>query len=184
MGFIAGNKVRSLIETLTHGKQIEDMDPPLAIVATDIIKGEKVVFRTGSVAQAVRASIAIPGILVPEKIGERLLVDGGVIDRVPVSVAREMGADLVIAVDVSNVKKEPDVTSIIDVIMQSIDIMQNEMVRLHEINADVMIKPGLESFQSRAFTNVLDIIKIGEEEAYRHLEQIHQAVKVWKEKNK
>ncbi|MCA0987959.1 patatin-like phospholipase family protein [Guptibacillus algicola] len=184
MGFITGNKVKNLIRTLTHGKQLEDLQPPLAVVTTDLIKGEKVVYRTGSIAEAVRASIAIPGIFTPEKIGDRLLVDGGVIDRVPVSVAREMGADLVIAVDVSDVKKESDVTSIFDVIMQSIDIMQNEMVRLHEINADVMIKPRLESFHSRSFTNIQDIIKTGEEEAFRHLDEIHAAVKEWKEKNK
>lgn len=184
MGFISGNKVKNLIRTLTHGKQLEDLNPPLAVVTTDLIKGEKVVYRKGSIADSVRASIAIPGIFIPEKIGDRLLVDGGVIDRVPVSVAREMGADLVIAVDVSDVKKESDVTSIFDVIMQSIDIMQNEMVRLHEINADVMIKPRLESFHSRSFTNIKDIISIGEEEAFRHLDEIHDAVEEWKEKNK
>ncbi|WP_377892202.1 patatin-like phospholipase family protein [Alkalihalobacillus sp. R86527] len=184
MGFITGNKVKNLIRTLTHGKQLEDLQPPLAVVTTDLIKGEKVVYRSGPIAEAVRASIAIPGIFTPEKIGDRLLVDGGVIDRVPVSVAREMGADLVIAVDVSEVKKESDVTSIFDVIMQSIDIMQNEMVRLHEINADVMIKPRLETFHSRSFTNIQDIIKIGEEEAFRHLDEIHAAVEEWKEKNK
>ena len=75
-------------------------------MTTDLLTGEKVVFRQGPVADAVRASISIPGIFVPEKYNGRILVDGGVSDRVPVSVAKEMGADIVIAVDVSQSKAE------------------------------------------------------------------------------
>lgn len=75
-------------------------------MATDLQKGEKVVFRKGSIADAVRASISIPGIFVPERWNGRLLVDGGVIDRVPAAVVRDMGADVVIAVDVASVKKK------------------------------------------------------------------------------
>lgn len=74
-------------------------------MATDLYDGKKVIFNSGPVAEAVRASIAIPGIFVPEKIDGKLLVDGGVVDRVPVSVVKSMGADIVIAVDVSHVKK-------------------------------------------------------------------------------
>lgn len=139
MGFIAGKRVKELIRIFTHGKMIEELDIPIGIVATDLMSGEKVVFKKGPVAEAVRASIAIPGIFVPEKLDGRLFVDGGVVDRIPVSVAKEMGADIVIAVDVSSVKKNEDVTSIFDVIMQSIDIMQMELVSIREVASDVML---------------------------------------------
>jgi NTE family protein len=183
MGFIAGNRVKELVKVFTQGKNIEDLNIPLAIVATDIINGEKVIFKQGPVADAVRASISIPGIFVPEKMNGRLLVDGGVIDRVPVSVVREMGADLIIAVDVSHVKVNEEITSIFDVILQSIDIMQDELVKHREIASDIMIRPHVENFSSRAFTNIEEIIKIGEEEAQLLLPTILDVIEKWKEKN-
>jgi NTE family protein len=183
MGFVAGNRVKELVKVFTQGKNIEDLDIPIAIVATDLLKGEKVVFRKGSISEAVRASISIPGIFVPEKMNGKLLVDGGVIDRVPVSVVREMGANLIIAVDVSHVKINEEITSIFDVILQSIDIMQNELVKNREIASDVMIRPHVENFSSRAFTNIEEIIKIGEEEALLVLPNILEVIEKWKERN-
>ncbi len=181
MGFIAGKRVKELIRIFTHGKMIEELDIPIGIVATDLMSGEKVVFKEGPVAEAVRASIAIPGIFVPEKLGGRLFVDGGVVDRIPVSVAKEMGADIVIAVDVSSVKINEDVTSIFDVIMQSIDIMQMELVANREVASDVMLRPPVEMFNSKAFTNIEEIIEIGEEEARKHIDKIKQCIGQWKE---
>lgn len=181
MGFIAGKRVKELIRIFTHGKTIEELDIPIGIVATDLMSGEKVVFKKGPVAEAVRASIAIPGIFVPEKLDGRLFVDGGVVDRIPVSVAKEMGADLVIAVDVSHVKINADITSIFDVIIQSIDIMQMELVANREVASDVMIRPRVEMYNSKAFTNIEEIIAIGEEEAKKHVDKIKQSIEQWKE---
>ena len=181
MGFIAGKRVKELIRIFTHGKKIEELDIPIGIVATDLMSGEKVVFKSGPVAEAVRASIAIPGIFVPEKLGGRLFVDGGVVDRIPVSVAKEMGADIVIAVDVSSVKINEEVTSIFDVIMQSIDIMQMELVANREVASDVMLRPPVEMFNSKAFTNIEEIIAIGEEEAKKHVNKIKKCMEEWKE---
>lgn len=181
MGLVAGEKVRELLKVITFGKNIEELSPPTAIIATDLITGERVVFTEGSAAEAVRASISIPGILVPVKRDGRMLVDGGVVDRVPVSVVKGMGADIVIAVDVSSVRGPSEIHSIFDVIMQSIDIMQEEMVRSHELTADVMIKPALGKFNSRTFTNVEEMIKIGEEETRKHLPNILAAIAKWKE---
>ncbi|MFC0271173.1 patatin-like phospholipase family protein [Metabacillus herbersteinensis] len=184
MGFVAGNRVKDLIRLFTHGKNIEELDIPLAIVATDLYEGKKVVFKKGPVAEAVRASIAIPGIFVPEKIDGKLLVDGGVVDRVPVSVVKEMGADIVIAVDVSNVKRTEDINSIFDVILQSLDIMQDELVHYRKIASDVMIRPRVEQYSSRAFTNIQEIIEIGEKEAEQHVDKIVDLISQWKEKHK
>ncbi|HET7580933.1 MAG TPA: patatin-like phospholipase family protein [Bacillales bacterium] len=180
MGLVAGEKVRELLQVITFRKHIEELSPPTSIVATDLIAGERVVFTEGSAAEAVRASISIPGILVPMKMGDRLFVDGGVIDRVPVSVVRDMGADIVIAADVSSVRGPSEIHSIFDVIMQSIDIMQEELVRHHEISADVMIKPPLGKFNSRTFTDVPEMIRIGEEETRKHLPEIQAAIEKWK----
>lgn len=181
MGFIAGKRVKELIRIFTHGKTIEELDIPIGVVATDLVSGEKVVFKTGPIAEAVRASIAIPGIFVPEKLDGRLFVDGGVVDRIPVSVAREMGADIVIAVDVSKVKVNSEITSIFDVIMQSIDIMQMELVSNREVASDIMIRPRVEMFNSRAFTNIDEIIAMGEEEAKKHIDKIKNCIEHWKE---
>lgn len=180
MGFISGKKVKEFIKVFTHGKNIEELSIPIGIVATDLLTGEKVVFQTGPVAEAVRASISIPGIFVPEKYNGRILVDGGVSDRVPVSVAKEMGADIVIAVDVSRVKRNAEITSIYDVIMQSIDIMQAEIISNREIAASVMIRPPVEIYSSRAFTNIDEIINLGEEEAKKSLHQIKTVIDQWK----
>lgn len=180
MGFIQGKKVKELIRFFTHGKNIEELSIPIAVVATDLITGEKVVFTEGPAAEAVRASISIPGIFVPEKYQGRLLVDGGVTDRVPISVAKEMGADIVIAVDVSRVKQNAEITSIYDVIMQSIDIMQTEIINNQESTANIMIRPPVEEFSSRAFTNIEEIIKLGEEETKKLLTQIKAIIEQWK----
>ncbi|HET7522375.1 MAG TPA: patatin-like phospholipase family protein [Bacillales bacterium] len=181
MGFIAGDKVKGLLKVITFDKRIEELSPQVRIVATDLLSGESVVFREGPAAEAVRASISIPGIMVPAKVNGRLLVDGGVIDRVPVSIVKEMGADIVIASDVSFSKEPADIRSIFDVIMQSIDIMQKEIVRFHEITADVMIRPSLAQYNSRTFEKVEEMIRIGEEETRKHLPAIRKLLKQWKE---
>ncbi|UII57296.1 patatin-like phospholipase family protein [Cytobacillus spongiae] len=181
MGFVAGKRVKELIKVFTHGKTLEELDIPVHVVATDLMAGEKVVFKNGPIADAVRASISIPGIFVPEKHEGRILVDGGVIDRIPVSVVEDMGAELIIAVDVSHVKTNTEITSIYDVIMQSIDIMQMELVSHRAIASDIMIRPRVEMYSSRAFTNIEEIIAIGEEETKKHLNQIKLLMKKWEE---
>lgn len=182
MGFVAGDKIKGLLKVITFDKQVEELSPPVAIVAADLMAGKRVVFTEGSAAEAVRASVSIPGILVPAKVNGRLLVDGGVIDRVPVSVVKEMGADIVIAVDVSSGKGPSDIHSIFDVIMQSIDIMQEEIVKSHEIVADVMVKPSLGAFDSKTFANqsTKEMIGIGEEETKKKIPDIQAAIAQWK----
>src|SRR5690606_19003719 len=89
--------------------------------------------------------------------------------------------DIVIAVDVSHVKINEEVTSIFDVILQSIDIMQKELVKYGEFSSDIMIRPHVGHYSSRAFTNIEDIIRIGEEETRKQLPAIQEAVAKWKE---
>ncbi|MGN1401779.1 MAG: patatin-like phospholipase family protein [Bacillus sp. (in: firmicutes)] len=181
MGLIKGSRIKEFIHFFTHGKRIEELSLPFAAVATNIRTGEKVVFRQGPVAEAVRASIAIPGIFMPETVDGELLVDGAVVDRVPVSVVKEMGADFVIAVDVSSIKQDTEITSIFDVIMQSLDILQMELVKHREIPADVTIKPPVEHFNSRSFTNLEEIMAIGEREARKYIKEIKEKIAVWED---
>lgn len=179
MGFVAGRRVKNLIRLFTHGKSIEELAIPLAVVATDLQTGERVIFTKGPISDAVRASISIPGIFVPEKMNDRLLVDGGVSDRVPVSAAKEMGADIVIGVDVSGINQKAEIMTIYDVIIQSIDILQMEIVAARENESDVMIRPPVELFNARAFTNIKEIIQIGEEAALRKMPDIIETINSW-----
>jgi len=179
LGFVAGEKIKELIRLLTHGKRIEHLEKPLAVVATDIESGERVVFREGPVDQAVRASISIPGIFVPERIGGRMLVDGGVIDRVPVTVARDMGADIVIAVDVAQYESKMRVSSIFDVIAQTIDVMEREIVRHRMLAADLVIRPNVGHYSSISYNGVEEIIAEGERAALEHIEQVRERIANW-----
>jgi len=100
-GFIAGKKIEKYIRKITAHKEFSELDIPLRVVATDLANGEKVVFREGDVAKAVRASISLPGVFSSVKIGKKELIDGGMVDPVPVDVVKKMGADIIIAVDLS-----------------------------------------------------------------------------------
>lgn len=181
MGFVSGKRITSLIKAITHGKTFKDCDIPLKIIATDLLAGKRVIFDEGYLYEAVRASISIPGIFVPVKKDGRLLVDGGVIDRVPVSTVKRMGADIVIAVDVARFIDQAEISTVYDVIMQSIDIMQEEMVRSQQLQTDVIIKPNVGQYHSKAFTNIEEIIKIGEESTRQQLPSIYKAIENWRE---
>lgn len=99
-GLVQGNKVKELLKPLIGDVTFKDLQIPLAVVATDVYTGEEVVLREGSVLEAVRASISMPVIFTPVKIGERFLIDGGVVNPLPVNVARSMGAGTVLACNV------------------------------------------------------------------------------------
>lgn len=181
MGIIQGKKIKELLYLITQRKRIEELPIPLTIVATDLTNGEKVLFQEGYVAEAIRASISIPGIFVPVEMNGKLLVDGSVVDRVPVSVVKHMGADIIIAVDISTLKKNVQVNSIVDVMLQSIDIMQHEMVRFHELNADIVIRPNVREYSLRSFEYVSELIQLGREATENQLAKIKEKIASWKE---
>lgn len=186
MGFVQGRRIKEYIRLFTFGKNIEDFKIPMAILATDLYAGEKKIFTHGPACDAVRASIAIPGIFVPEKIDDRLYIDGGVIDRVPVSVVKNMGADFIIAIDCAHFDADPNINSIYDVITQSIDIMQDELVTAIGVSsdADVMIRPNVSQYSSRAFTNLQEIVGAGEKAAENSIQEIKTKLAAWKESKK
>jgi len=183
MGFVVGEKVRELVKLLTKGKKIEEVKYPLAIVATDLNRGERVVFREGLICEAVRASVSIPGVFVPYQIGDRLLVDGGVIDRVPIEIVKEMGADLVIGVDVGPFSKVMQVRTFFDVITQTIDVMEREIFKYRVLHADVMIRPDVGHYSSTAFTNIEEIIEAGRIAAQEAIPSIKEKIAEWRFRN-
>ncbi|NLA27704.1 MAG: patatin-like phospholipase family protein [Firmicutes bacterium] len=172
MGLIAGDKLEELLYMLTGRRNFADLTLPLAVVAVDLISGERVVLTEGSVARAVRASCAIPGIFSPVEIGGKLLVDGGVLQRVPASVVREMGAELVIAVDVGIHVGDYKISHIFDVMSKSLDIMSREIHRRQSNDADVLIAPGVSDLGPFDFQCVEKAIDRGEEAAREVLPQL------------
>ncbi len=159
-------------------KEFQDLKIPFAAVAADIDTGEEVVLKEGKVYQAVAASVAIPGIHYPVKLGGRFLVDGGVINKIPIDVTVELGADIVIAVDVSTPLLSRVETSI-DTLMQASAIAFHALTQLKLAQAKqvlgnrlLVLRPAIETVRM-LHLNKLDLpIKAGELEAERHIEQI------------
>lgn len=171
MGLVRGKKLEGLLSLLTRGRRFEDCRPPLQVVAVDIERGQEVLIRTGSVAEGVRATISIPGIFSPVRRDGRILVDGGILNRVPVDVARSVPNSVVVAVDVG-VEISPSVHSVFDVLFQTFDIMAQELRRYQTVEADVVIEPNLSRSRDTVFSHVDECIRAGEEACIRKLPNI------------
>lgn len=179
-GLIAGEKIESLVRLLAKSKTFAELDYPVQVVATDLLTGEKVVIKDGDVAKAVRASMSIPGIFKPVQWGERLLVDGGVVERVPVSVVREMGADLVIAVDVSFFRSNLVMPSIHEIVMQTMDIMGRELAKKQESQGDILIRPIIKHSAPLDFSETQLLIEQGAQACKEQLPQIKKMIDQWR----
>ncbi|HZK34498.1 MAG TPA: patatin-like phospholipase family protein [Bacillota bacterium] len=160
-GFIRGKKLEDLIRLMTRNKSFEDLDIPLAITAVDLIKGERVIIKEGNVAQAVRASISIPGVFQPVYKGDKVLVDGGILERIPVGTVGEMGADFIIGVDVGSRGDHRPSTNIIEIIIQSFDVMQKEIAENNTIKDAVMVIPEINLENPLGFDQVGETIEAG-----------------------
>ncbi len=141
MGPVQGAKLESFVERNVAAKRIEDTKVPFFPIATDLNSGETIVLEKGSMARAVHASCAIPGIFVPVTFDKRLLVDGGVTDNVACDIAKKKGADIIIGVNLQKDIKNYQIDSAIDVIAQSVNIMAREASRAKLECADVIIEP-------------------------------------------
>lgn len=164
LGLLRGKKIEDLLRVLTKGMTFDQLQVPFYAVAVDIEKGERVVLNEGSVAEAVRASIAIPGIFQPKEWQGRLLVDGAVLDRIPIDVAREKGAQVVIAVDVKYGGYEVTnhkVRSIFDIMLQSVDLLERELIKYYIVEADVVIRPNLSHISPAAFDRIGECVEQG-----------------------
>ncbi len=176
MGLIAGDRIELLIKTLTGDRTFDQLKIPFAAVATDIEKGEQVVLREGKVYEAVRASISIPGVFRPVRRQDRLLVDGGVVARVPTDAARDMGADLVISVDVGYHGGQNKCASMVDVLMQSFAVMEWCAIRERVNTSDVNIVPNLAHINMASVAQAEETIEIGRAEARRRMPEVLEAI--------
>jgi len=168
-GLLSNKKLGEVIIDNIGEVDFENSDIPFAVVATDITSGEKVVIKEGPVAEAVMASACIPGIFIPvEKYG-RLLVDGGIVENVPVSTLQDMGADYIIGVDLNaeHVNKRPE--NIIEVLLRSFDFTIKTASEIQTEEADLLIKPDLSSFNMVDVDQAEDLIEEGYSEAKKKL---------------
>ncbi len=157
-------------------KPIERLGKTFAAVATDLGNGEMSVFRRGNAGAAVRASSSVPGIFQPVSINGREYVDGGLTSPVPVKVARSLGADVVIAVDISSRPKHAKVSDSIDVLLQTFSIMGQTISQYELTGADVVIRPNTGNIGSRDFEQKHQAIMEGEKAALAALPLIRSAI--------
>ncbi|MCB1628583.1 MAG: patatin-like phospholipase family protein, partial [Xanthomonadales bacterium] len=161
---------------VAHIQQFDDLPIPFACVATEIVGGGKAVLNGGDLPLAMRASMAVPGVFAPIRVNEKLMVDGGLVDNLPVSVAREMGATHLIVVDVAApLYSEAQLDSPLAVTMQMITtLMKAETDRtLAELaSADVFLQPALGEFSSAAFDQSADAIALGRAAAEKALPRL------------
>jgi len=166
MGFIAGNRISDFLDLLTKKKSFADLDIPVAVVATDLISGKRVVIKEGQLSEAVRASISLPGIFAPIVKGDMVLVDGAVSDRLPIEVAHELGADLVLAVDVTfGPGKKATINNAMDVILVSLDIMSKHHFDSVLSGADILIQPAVGHISPKEFYRSREAVDLGRKAA-------------------
>ncbi|KXZ68251.1 NTE family protein RssA [Acinetobacter venetianus] len=142
-GFFDGKKVEDYVNDQVHNIPLQKLKIPMYVVATELKDGTKTVFNYGNTGQAVRASTSIPSMFVPTKIHNTEYVDGGLVSPVPVEVARELGADVVIAVDILAQPIHTETTNVWGLFNQNINIMQGRLAEEELKDADVVIQPDL-----------------------------------------
>jgi NTE family protein len=184
MGFARGDKLEEFVKNRVKVANIEELKIPFAAVATDLNWGTKVVLDTGSVARAVRASSAIPGVFQPVQHLGKLLVDGGVVDNLPISVARAKGADLVIAVDIGENVGNTRITNLVDVMVQATNIMFALNVERSKRDADVLIAPAVGDVAMLDFTQKKRCMQAGMEAGRLAAPAIRRAVDAWVAKHR
>ena len=164
-GLIRGEALARYIREKTGGKQIEQMKLPLGIVATDLSDGSGILFRRGDTGAAVRASSSVPAVFQPVKIGSREYVDGGLVAPVPVRYARQMGAELVIAVDISSPPEEKPGGDAVRMLLQTFSIMGRSINNFELSDADVVLRPKLDGVGSADFSARKRSVQAGREVA-------------------
>ena len=162
-GWLKGEALQNYINRLVRNKPIESMKLPLGIVATDLKTGERILFRRGNTGQAVRASSSVPGVFQPVSINGHDYVDGGLVEPVPVDSARAMGADFVIAVNISAEPASQKASGQSGVLLQTTAIMGQSINKAALARADIVIRPELPDMGGSDFTARNRAILAGEQ---------------------
>ena len=160
-GLIRGEALARYVREHTGGRTIEQMRIPLGIVATDLDSGQPILFQRGDPGAAVRASSAVPAVFQPVRIGNREYVDGGLVAPVPVRFARQMGAEFVIAVDISSPPEGNPTGDAMRMLLQTFAIMGRSINSLELRDADLVLRPRLDGLASADFSNRKRSIEAG-----------------------
>ncbi len=171
-GFARGERLEDFVAKKLSAKEIGELKLPFAAVATDIQNGEIVILQSGSIARAVHASSAIPGIFIPVSYQGKLLVDGGVLDNLPVDVARKMGGDVVIAVDLGEGAKAAPVSNVFENVVMSFYLMARQSTEARVKQADVVIRPKLSEVGWIDFSRKKETFALGVQAAEQALPAI------------
>lgn len=182
-GILAGKKAEELFRILTRNKNIEELDTPIKIVATDLTNSKRYVFDRGPLWKAIRASISIPGIFCPVEIDDMVLVDGGVVERVPAALVKDMGADIIIAVDVCKGQNISRPRNLFEVILQSIETMENTILENKLTDDYIVISPIVKNINPLDFTKVELCIGEGKKAALESMAKINKAIEEYYNKS-
>jgi len=175
-GLLRGDALARYVHSQIGGRRIEDLPLPLGIVATDLNSGQGVLFQRGDTATAVRASSAVPAVFQPVRIAGREYVDGGLVSPVPVRYARQMGAELVIAVDISNVPDANPAGDTLQILLQTFTIMGRSINSWELRDADVVVRPALNGVASADFNARRRSIQAGRLAMQQLLPQLKAAI--------
>jgi NTE family protein len=175
-GALRGEALARYVNTQVGGRLIEQMKIPLGIVATDLHNGEPMLFQRGNTGSAVRASSAVPAVFQPVKIGAREYVDGGLVSPVPVRQAREMGANVIIAVDISTDPEGSPASDTFQILMQTFNIMGKSLNTVLLKDADVVVKPALMGVKSADFAARRKSIEAGREAMLKAMPKLKQVL--------
>ena len=175
-GLVLGQKLEDYVNEQVHRKPLEQLAKPFVAVATRLEDGERTVFARGNTGQAVRASSSIPGVFQPVTIGKFHYVDGGIVSPVPVDAARQLGADVVVAVDISNKARGQSPSHMLGALGQSIAIMGQKLGQAELARADVLVRPQVLDMGPVDFNQRAVAILQGEKTALAVMPQLHQRV--------
>ncbi|MGH7767331.1 MAG: patatin-like phospholipase family protein [Candidatus Binatia bacterium] len=173
-GFARGARLEDFLSKRLVAREIDQLKLPFAAVATDIQNGEVVAFQSGSIARAVHASSAIPGIFTPVSYQGKMLVDGGVLNNVPVDVARKMGADVVIAVDLGAGPKAAQVGNVFENLVQSFYLAARPNTEAKLKQADVVILPKTTETGLLDFSRKKELVTLGVEAVEQAMPEIRK----------
>ncbi|KAB2968359.1 patatin-like phospholipase family protein [Zoogloea sp.] len=182
-GVIKGEALERFINTHVGNKPLEGLKRRFAAVATDLQSGEPIIFQRGNTGTAVRASSSIPGVFPPVAINGREYVDGGLVAPIPVREARSMGADLVIAVDISGRPSGKRNQGSLDVLLDTISIMGGALGKVELADADVVIRPELRGLPATNFQQRHEAILEGEKVGFAAVARVREAIAAWDKKN-
>ena len=178
-GILRGEALARYVHAQVGGRLIENMVLPLGIVATDLRSGQGVLFQRGDTATAVRASSAVPAVFQPVLIAGREYVDGGLVSPVPVRYARQMGADIVVAVDISSSPENNAAGDTLQILLQTFTIMGKSINGLELKDADVVVRPALNGVASSDFSARRRAIEAGRVAMRQNLSRLQTLIQHW-----